>query len=376
MGKKVAASIFDHFKVITDPRIDRNKLHNLTEIIVISICAAICGAEGFEDIEEFGKSSESWLRTFLELKFGIPSHDTFRRVFILLNPEEFKRCFLSWINAVSKVTNGDIIPIDGKALRRSYDNKSNKAAIHMVSAWSNANSLVLGQVKVDDKSNEITAIPELLRLLHLKGCIVTIDAIGCQKKIVKQICSQGGDYIIALKKNQGKLYEQTEEYFNKAEQVNFNGIDHENYTAEEQSHGRNEKRDYRLVTNMEWLTDKDDWTELNSIGMVISTRTVDSKTTIEKRYYISSLTTGIKEFARGVRSHWGIENKLHWVLDVQMREDESRIRTGNAPENFAMLRHVALNLLRQEKTVTRGIKGKKLKAALDVKYREKVLFDN
>jgi len=376
METNVSANIMYHFSELSDPRIDRSKLHNLIDIIVIAICAVICGAKGYTDIEDFGKSSEDWLRKFLELKNGIPSHDTFRRVFIFINPEDFERCFLSWINEINEVTAGDIVPIDGKTLRRSYDKKLGKSAIHMISAWSNANSLVLGQLKVDDKSNEITAIPELLKLLELKGCIVTIDAMGCQKKIVKEIRSQEGEYIIALKKNQGKLFEQTTEYFKNAEDVNFQGIDHESYTTEDEGHGRKEIREYRMVTDIDWLNKKNEWTDLNSIGMVISKKTIDNKTTTEKRYYISSLEEGIKDFARGVRSHWGIENKLHWVLDVQMREDECRIRTGYAPENFAILRHVALNLLRQEKSLKRGIEGKRLKAAVDVNYREKVLFGN
>ncbi len=314
------------------------------------------------------------MSNFLDLKNGIPSHDTFGRVFSMIDPAEFKRCFLSWIKAVSQITSGEIIAIDGKTLRRSCDKKSNQAAIHMVSAWANTNSLVLGQIKVDDKSNEITAIPKLLKLLEIKGCIVTIDAIGCQKKIADEIIDNGADYILALKANQGKLFEQTEHFFNEAEQNNFNHINHETYVTAEKSHGRQEKREYRLVKEINFGDHKDDWNHLNSIAMVTSTRIIGEKQTIEKRYYISSLSGEIERFAEGVRNHWGIENKLHWILDVQFREDDSRIRKGNGAENFAMLRHVALNLLKQDKKTKLGIKGKRYRAAVDQKYREKVIF--
>lgn len=366
-------SIIDHFSEISDPRIDRTKLHKLIEIIVIAICAVICGAQGYDDIEDFGKSSETWLNGLLELKNGIPSHDTFRRVFIYLNPFEFEKCFLSWINAIAESTAGDVVAIDGKTLRRSFDKKSQKSAIHMVSAWSNANNVVLGQLKVNDKSNEITAIPELLKLLELKGCIITIDAMGCQKKIVKEIRIQGGEYNIALKQNQANLFKQTTEFFKNAEKENFKGLDIQSYTTDENGHGRKETRDYYMVTDIDWLKKKNEWKDLNSLGLVISKRTQDNKTSIEKRFYISSLKN-IEDFSRSVRDHWGIENKLHWVLDVQMREDGCRKRTGSSSENFAILRHIALNFLRQEKSLKRGIEGKRFKAAVDVKYREKVLF--
>ena len=371
-----SANIFNHFSAINDPRIDRTKEHSLINIIVIAICAVVCGADSFTEIEDFGNAAKDWLKTFLDLRNGIPSHDTFGRVFFLIDPEEFKQCFLSWIKEVSKITEGEIVSIDGKTLRRSYDKKSNKSAIHMISAWADANSLVLGQIKVDDKSNEITAIPKLLEILELKDCIVTIDAMGCQKKIAKKIINKGADYILALKGNQGKLFDETINFFNDAEAINFEGIKQESYMTEENNHGRKEIREYRLVTDISWLNNKEEWEGLKSIGTVISKRIIADKETIERRYYISSLTSEVERFADATRKHWGIENKLHWVLDVQLREDDCRIRKGNGPENFAILRHVALNLLRQDKTTKRGIKGKRFKAAVDPKYRENILFGN
>ena len=369
-----SGNILKYFSGINDPRIDRTKEHSLINIIVIAICAVVCGADSYTEIEDFGIAAKEWLKTFLDLKKGIPSHDTFGRVFSLIDPEEFKKCFLNWIKEVSQLTEGEIVSIDGKTLRRSYDKRSNKSAIHMISAWANVNGLVLGQVKVNDKSNEITAIPKLLKLLELKGCIVTIDAMGCQKNIANEIIDKGADYILALKGNQGKLFDATKNFFSKAEERNFEGISHENYVTEEYNHGRKEIREYRLVTDIHFLNTKEEWTELNSIGTVTSKRIIGEKETEEKRYYISSLSGGIKNFASGVRNHWGIENKLHWVLDVQFREDDSRIRLGNGAENFALLRHVALNLLRQDKTTKRGVKGKRFKASIDRKYREKIIF--
>lgn len=376
MEDQNSANILNYFSEISDPRVDRTKEHSLINIIVIAICAVICGADSFVEIEEFGNTSINWLKTFLDLQNGIPSHDTFGRVFSLIDPNEFKKCFLNWIKEVSKITNSEIVSIDGKTVRRSYDKKSNKSAIHMVSAWANANSLVLGQVKVDSKSNEITAIPELLKLLEIKGCIVTIDAMGCQKKIATAIVNKEADYILALKGNQGNLHKETVEFFENAQTINFEGIEHESYVTKDKGHGREEIREYRMVRDIDWLRSKNEWTKLESIGMVISKRIIDKNIATDVRYYISSLEKGIQEFANGVRSHWGIENKLHWVLDVQLREDDSRIRKENAPENFSILRHVALNLLRREKSLKRGIKTKRLKAALGCEYREKVLFGN
>lgn len=371
-----SANIVKYFSPINDPRIDRTKDHSLINIIIIAICAVICGAGGFVEIEEVGLSLKEWLKTFLDLPNGIPSHDTFGRVFSLINPDEFKSCFIEWIKSVNKITNGEVIAIDGKRLRRSYDKKKNKSAIHMISAWANCNNLILGQIKVDNKSNEITAIPKLLELLEIKGCIITIDAMGCQKKIAEKIINKKADYILAVKGNQPRLHEELVNFFDHALTTNFDGIEHKSTQTIETNHGRKETREYFMVSDLDWLGCRYEWKGLEGVGIVKSTRILGEKISKEIRYYIISFSEDINKFATGVRSHWGIENKLHWVLDVQLREDDSRIRNSNAPENFAILRHVALNLLKKEKTLKRGTNCKRLKAAVDINYREKVLWEN
>ncbi|GAA6618972.1 ISAs1 family transposase [Scytonema sp. NUACC26] len=374
MKLKPKITIAEHFSNIDDPRIERRKLHKLIDIITISICAVICGADTWEDIELFGESKQEWLKKFLELPNGIPSHDTFARLFARLNPEQFQKSFISWIQSISKLTNEEIIAIDGKTLRGSYDTSNDKAAIHMVSAWVSANCLVLGQVKVDEKSNEITAIPKLLKVLCLHGCIVTIDAIGCQKEIVNQIVEQGGDYVIALKKNQNSLYERVDSLFKSAISNQFQGFDKSEFRQDELGHGRQEIRQCVVLSNIQDLIDPENkWSSLTSIGMINSWRTENETTTLETRYFISSLPNNAELLAQGARTHWSIENKLHWVLDVQFNEDSSRIRKDNAPHNLAILRHIALNLLNQEKTVKAGVKRKRNKAGWDNEYLEKIL---
>ena len=374
MKLKPRITIADHFSAIEDPRIDRSKHHKLIDIITIAICAVICGASGWKDIETYGATKYAWLKQFLELPNGIPSHDTFGRVFSRLNPQQFQQCFLNWIKSIKKITEGEVIAIDGKCLRHSYDKEAAQGAIHMVSAWATENRLVLGQVKVDKKSNEITAIPELLRVLELSGCIVTIDAMGCQKEIVKLIAEQKSDYIITLKKNQGQLYENVEQLFKSAISTGFKGIEHSAYYTREQAHGREKIRHYLMLTNVDRLIDPTyKWSNLKSIGLVESVRTVDGKTTIETRYYISSLLNDAKLFGQSVRSHWGVENSLHWVLDVALNEDDCRIRKDNAPEIFAVMRRLAVNLLSREKSSKRGVKNKQFLAAMDNEYLSKVL---
>jgi len=377
MGKKSkktvkSSKIVDHFEGLEDPRIDRTKRHKLIDIIVIAICAVICGADGWVDIAEVGEAKHDWFKKFLELPNGIPSHDTFGRVLAALNPAQFKNCFLSWIKSIRTITKGEVIPVDGKTLRRSFDNKTGKSAIHMVSAWAGKNSMVLGQVKVDQKSNEITAIPELLDLIAIEGCIVTIDAMGCQKEIAKKIVDNGADYVLAVKRNNPKLYVSLELFFQQVTEGNGNNIDyHETFTNE---HGRKDTRKYWTTSYIEWLEGKDQWKGLQSIGMTITESTTKGKTTSEVRFYISSLPANAKTFGNAVRAHWGIETSLHWVLDVAFREDESRIRKDNAPENLAISRHIALTLLKQEKSRKRGIAGKRLRAAMKTEYLEKVVF--
>jgi len=286
MATEESKNITDHFSDLEDPRVDRTKKHNLLEIIVIAICAVISGADEWTEIELWGKAKIDWLKRFLVLEHGIPSHDTFGRVFGRIDPEGFGKCFLSWIQAISRRIRGEVVSIDGKTLRRSRDQYNNKAAIHIVSAWASENRLVLGQVKVDEKSNEITAIPELLQMLEVNGCIVTIDAMGCQKEIAKDIVDKGADYVLALKGNHGGLHEDVELFFQDAVERGFKGIDHEYHSTSDIDHGRFEKREYYLVTDIEWLHEKEEWKGLHGIGMVRAERTVEEETSVEMRYYI------------------------------------------------------------------------------------------
>ena len=374
MKLKPKTTISDHFSNIDDPRVERTKQHKLIDIITIAICAVVCGADTWVDIETYGRAKEEWLKKFLELPNGIPSHDTFSRVFARLNPEQFQQCFLNWIKSISNSTSGEVVAIDGKTLRHSYDSVGDKGAIHMVSAWATSQRLVLGQVKVNEKSNEITAIPELLKVLELQGCIVTIDAMGCQKEVVKLIANQGAEYVITLKKNQSSLYKRVEELFKQAIERRFSGFTHSCYHTKEYSHGREEIRHYLMLSDiLEQIAPQQKWDSLQSIGMVESVRTVDEKTTVKTRYFISSLPNNAQIFAKSVRNHWQIENSLHWVLDVVFREDDCRIRKDNAPQNFAVLRHIANSLLNQEKTFKTGMKNKRLKAGWDNEYLAKVL---
>lgn len=370
-------ALIDHFSDLKDPRIDRNKRHKLIDIVSISICAVICGANTWEQIEEYGKTKYDWLKQFLELPNGIPSHDTIRRLFICLDSNAFQRSFLNWIQSLSGIVTDQVVAIDGKTLRRSRDKGSGKKAIHMVSAWASEMRLVLGQVKTDEKSNEITAIPELIDVLELRGCIVTIDAMGCQKSIAEKIIDKNGDYVLALKENHGNLHEDVKFFFEDALKTDFKDINYSFHETIDGDHGRIEHRKYWIVSDIDWLQGKENWKGLLSIGMTQSQREIDGETSSEIRYYISSLSCDAKLFGNAVRSHWGIENSVHWILDVAFREDESRIRKGNAPENFAVLRHIALNLLKNENSLRKSIKSKRLKAGWDDSYLTKVLgFNN
>jgi predicted transposase YbfD/YdcC len=370
-------SLLEHFAELPDPRIDRTKLHALSDILVIAVSAVICGAEGWTDIEEFGKSKEKWLRKLLPLVNGIPSHDTFRRVFQRIDPDKFETCFVNWVNSLS-VVNGQVA-IEGKTLRRSHDVSNGKQALHLVSAWASESSLVLGQVETDEKSNEITAIPDLLNLLDVQGCLVTIDAMGCQTNIATQIIAQGGDYLLAVKDNQKNLARDIEEIFNLefAQKVPFEGFVHDYVKTVEKGHGRLEIRECWTISDpelLEYIRKAEAWSELQTIGLVRATRRINDTQSVQNRYYITSLSGGARTILQGVRYHWGIENSLHWVLDVVFREDQARMRQGNSAHNFAMLRHIALNLLRTQKSGPKSVRGKRLKAAWDNHYLFKVLL--
>lgn len=369
-------TLISELSTIADPRLDRHKRHKLLDILVISICAAICGAETWEQIAQYGESKYEWLKTFLELPNGIPSHDTFRRVFINMETEAFRKAFLNWIESIKSLLPGEVISIDGKTLRRSHDNANGKEAIHMVSAWASEMNMVLGQVKTEAKSNEITAIPKLLDILDISGCIITIDAMGCQKKIAAKIIDQGGDYVLSLKENHKVLYNDVNLYFQDAIKNEFRDISKSYAETIDGDHGRVEIRRHWVVSDIDWLEDKSLWKGLKSIGMVQRERHIGEKISCETSYYLLSQEYDGKVFADSARKHWGIENKLHWGLDVSFREDECRKRAGNAAENFAMVRHIALNLLKQENSMKKSIKTKRLQAGWDDIYLIKVLGVN
>ena len=373
MWERPTASITSYFHSLEDPRSDHTKRHKLIDIITIAICGVICGADSWVDMELFGKSKEGWLKGFLELPNGIPSHDTFGRVFAHLDAQQFQDCFLEWVQAVSTLTRGQVIAIDGKTLRRSHDQSLGKAAIHMVSAWAAENRLVLGQTKVSEKSNEITAIPELLALLDVAGCIVTIDAMGCQKEIARLIIAESGDYVLALKENQGQLYQEVKELFEDEDLVTVQGDFHETVNK---GHGRLEHRQCWSIAEQGCISDlnsRGEWQGLQSVAKVTGERGMGDKVSAESRYYISSLPGDAQQLLWAVREHWGIENRVHWVLDIAFREDESRVRKGHGQQNLATMRQMALNLLRQETTSKGGVKAKRLRAGWDEDYLIKVL---
>ena len=357
----------EFFNGIEDPR-HHNVHHLFHDILMIALCAVISGADSWTQVAEYGKSKISWFEEFLDLPNGIPSHDTFGRIFSMIDPEKFQNFFSDWVKGVAESLKGKTIAIDGKTLRRSHDKINGKSPIHMVSAWASELRLVLGQIKTADKSNEITAIPELIKNLALEGAIITIDAMGCQKKIAEAIIDAKADYVIQVKQNQQNLYEDIALFFKDPENVDFNSC-----RTVDGEHGRIETRQYLTTDDISWLPGKYEWAGLKTICRVTRQRNVSEKDSTETAYFISSIENNAAAIAKAIREHWGIENGLHWCLDISFREDHCRVRKDHAPENFGILRHIAINLLKQEKSLKGGIQTKRLKAAWDHNYLMKII---
>jgi predicted transposase YbfD/YdcC len=377
MADTVNASIVEHFRTLEDPRIERTKKHLLLDILVIALCTLLTGGEGFQDMALFGKSKQAWLQTFLALPRGIPSHDTFGRVFARLNPQRFQQCFLSWTQAVAQLTQGALVSLDGKTVRASFDRATASSPLHMLSAWcSDQGGLVIGQIKTEAKSNEITAIPDLLQLLALQGCIVTIDAMGCQTAIAEHIRDQGGDYLLALKSNHKKAYTAVTQHFHEHIEHQLAWRTAENFfDAFDDSHGRTVRRRVWTITDLAALPELAKWPGLQSVIAVETIRMAHqhAPVTSDYRFYISSLARSATAFVAMIRQHWDIENKLHWSLDVTFNEDRCRIRKDHAAENMVAVRHIALNLLRQEHSHRRSLRQKRLLCGLDEHYLLTVL---
>lgn len=369
----MTACLIEHFSSLEDPRIERNKSHALIDIIVLTVSAMASGADGWEAIEDFGKEKLDWLRNYIPLENGVPSHDCIAYVLSRLSPNKFRECFMSWTHAVTEETDGDVIAIDGKTAKGSRDRKNNRNPLHMVSAWACNNRLVLGQEATDEKSNEITAIPKLLALLELKGCIVTIDAMGCQRDIAEQIIVQEGDYVLGLKGNQGHLHEAVEDFFTTAEANQFAGVAHDYMEELDKDHGRLEMRRYWISEDLRTLPDIQNWKGLRSIGMVERECLQGETRTVERRYFINSIPAQAQSFGHAVRGHWGVENPLHWRLDVILGDDASRIRKGNGPAIMTSIRHLCMNLFECESS-SMSLAKKRRKAAWNDNYRAKVIF--
>lgn len=364
-------SLIEHLSIIRDFRERPARKHLLVEVLTISVCAMLAGADSFLDMERFGDAKEGWFRGFLKLEHGIPSHDTFLRVFAALDPKEFAECFMRWTQEVRRKVEREVVAIDGKTVRGSVDRPKGREAIHMVNAWATDNGLALGQVKTDDKSNEITAVPELLRALELEGCIVTLDAMGCQKNIAKEICEADADYVLALKGNHETVHEEVATFLQDARQKNWKNVAHDFLETVEKGHGRIETRRYWITQEIGWFADRSKWEQLRSVGMVESIRQIGETSSCEIRFFLSSLKADAKEFARAVRGHWAVENNLHWVLDVCFREDQCRARAGHAAQNLAILRQIALNTLKRDTARPKqGIRPRQKIAGWDNSYLE------
>lgn len=374
--KPKAVRLIDYFKNIEDPRIERNKRHLLWDILVLTVCAVICGCETWEDIEIYGNEKKRWLKKFLKLPNGIPSHDTIRRVFIRLDPQQLQECFQQWVQGIRADRQAEIVAIDGKTVRRSHDQAAGRGPLHLISAWAHENRLVLGQLKTDEDSNEITAIPKLLGLLELKGCIVTVDAIGCQQQIANTIQDRGAEYVFTVKANQQTLQQEIRWFFQEIELEKDlkEGLIHYHKTVDK-DHGRLEVREYLISDEVDWLKAWiKDWKGVRSIGVVNARRIIGEQESQETRYYLSSLPADVELFAKAVRAHWGVENSVHWVMDMVFREDESRMRKGNSPMNYAILRRIALNLVRRDANSKFSLKARRKACGWSNDYLERLLF--
>ena len=373
LGRKLLG-VFDFFEELPEPRVERTRVHPLMNILIIALLTMICVGEGWDDMESFGLAKEAWLSTFLDLSHGIPSADTFRRVLSALDPQAFHACFVAWAQALAGGTEGKLVAIDGKTVRHSFNRATGRKALHVVSAWVAQNRLTLGQIVTEEKSNEITAIPKLLALLDLRRATVTVDAMGCQREIAAKVIDQGADYVMGLKGNQGAAHQEVEAFFTAALADDFRDVQytfHETFDGSE--HGRQERRRVWASSELAWFADLPKWKGLQSIILVENERTVGTDTSTERRYYWSSHVADAETFARMIRGHWGIENELHWCLDVAFREDDSRMHTDHGPENIALLRKVAMNLAKSERTNKRGIQAKRKLAAWDDSYLLKLL---
>jgi predicted transposase YbfD/YdcC len=367
-------SLVHHFAKLTDPRLRRRRRHQLLDIIALTICGVICGCKSWGEIAVYGRKKSDWLQTFLELPNGIPSKDTLRRVFARLQPAAFQSCFRGWMETLAATLGIKQIAIDGKTLRRSHNRGSGQAALHLVSAWATANHITLGQVAVSDKSNEITAIPQLLELLDLSGAIVTIDAMGCQKEIARQIREGGGHYVLAVKNNQERLMADVQACFAAELEKADNDSNYTYHKTLERSHGRIESRQYFTIDKPSGIRDEALWKDLRTINMVVSERqVVGEAATSEIRYYIGSKAGKATEYARYIRGHWGIENSLHWVLDMVFDEDQSRVRKDHGQENLALLRRLAVSILKNTESCEGSIRSKQFQAMLDDKVLEGML---
>jgi len=373
-SQELKKSLEDHFGELADYRRQGCISHNLIDILFITICAVISGANNLKAIAIYAQRKEKWLTEILSLSNGIPSYTTFWTVFMLLNSEILEKCFVNWVQSKMLLNDDNVVAIDGKAQRGTGKKGKAHSFVHIVSAWSTVNHLTLGQLKVNGKSNEISAIPQLLDVIDVEGMVVTIDAMGCQKNIADKIVDKGADYVLALKGNQGLLADEVENYFVQADDINFEGVEYDAVGTIDKNHGRIEKREIYVTEDLDWLPQKEEWRNIKSIIMIKSERILPGNPpSVERRFYISSLPAIAINVATAIRKHWGIENQCHWILDVAFREDEQNANAGNIAENMSLVRRIALNLLKQEKSAKCGMEIKRQMAGWDNDYLLKVI---